>query len=202
MQPPLASIRSTAFAGAAALGLAALLVVPALAQPPGGGPGCPGSGHCTGSDAGSGPGPGAGRAAVHAPGPGGFALRAVAEFLGLTEQQADEARVLLEDLAAELRPLAGEARGTREELQGLLAGDDPDPAAVGALILELHDLGDAMKAARDEFDAGFARLLTPEQAERWAILKEARRFFGRQGGHAGRHGRGSGPWGFPPGGGR
>lgn len=167
-----------AVAGAvAALVLATLVALPLLAQPPGGG-GPPGSG-----------GPG-GPQGTH--GPGGFPLRALAAFLDLTDAQIEDAKALLEDLAAELRPLGEEARALREELATLLGSADPDPAEVGALVIELHGIGDRMKAARDEFDAAFSALLTPEQLERWETLKEARRLF-RGPGRGGHHGRGPGP---------
>lgn len=178
--------RRAALAGAAAaLALATLLALPLLAQPgpgPQGGP--PGAGP------GGPPGTGGSPQAVH--GPGGFPLRALTAFLDLTDAQVEEARLLLEDLAAELRPLAEEARALRQELHTLLEAEGPDPAEVGALVLEIHAVGDAMRAARDDFDAAFAALLTPDQLERWEILKEARRLFrgGRSGrGHHGRHGR-------------
>lgn len=165
------SPRRAALAGAAAaLVLATLVALPLLAQPPGGG-GAPGRG---GPDA--------------AHGPGGFPLRGLAAFLELTDAQIEDSRALFEDLAAELRPLAKEARALREELATLLDSADPDPAEVGALVVELHALGGEMKAARDAFDAAFSALLTPGQLERWETLKEARRLFrgpGR-GGHGGR----------------
>lgn len=175
----LRSSRRPALAGTAAvLALATLVALPLLAQPgPGGGPGGPG-------------GPPGDPQGVR--GPGAFPLRALVEFLDLTEAQVEEARLLLEDLAADLRPLAEEARDLRQELVALLDSENPDPAAVGALVLEIHGIRDEMKAARDDFDAAFAALLTPEQLERWEILKEARRHFRGDGRH-GRHGRGPGP---------
>lgn len=175
----LRSLHRPALAGTAAvLALATLVALPLLAQPgPGGGPGGPG-------------GPAGDPQGVR--GPGAFPLRALAEFLDLTEAQVEEARLLLQDLAADLRPLAEEARDLHQELVALLASESPDPAAVGALVLEIHGVRDEMKAARDELDAAFAALLTPEQLERWEILKEARRHFRGDGRH-GRHGRGPGP---------
>lgn len=169
--------RRAALAGtAAALVLATLVALPLLAQPPGGG-GAHGPGGPGGPDG------------VH--GPGGFPLRALAAFLDLTDAQIEDSQALLGDLAAELRPLAEEARALREELAALLDSADPDPAEVGALVLDVHAIGDRMKAARDDFDAAFAALLDTEQLERWEILKEARRVFGARG-HRGRHGRGPG----------
>jgi Spy/CpxP family protein refolding chaperone len=175
MTRPATLPRRAALAGAvAALVLATLVALPLLAQPPGGGPG-PGVGGPEGAH-----------------GPGGFPLRGLAAFLDLTEQQIEDARALLEDLAAELRPLAEEARAVREELAALLDAADPDPAEVGALVVELHGIGDEMKAARDDFDAAFSALLTPDQLERWEVLKEARGLFRGQG-RRGHHGRGPGP---------
>jgi len=182
MKRPATPLRRAALAGAVAtLALATLAALPLLAQPPGHGPG-PGAG------------PGAGGADGGSPlrGPAGFPLRGLTAFLDLTEQQIEDARALLEDLAAELRPLAEEARGVREELHALLETDDPDPAEVGALVVELHGIGDEMRAARDEFDTAFSALLTPDQLERWEVLKDARGVF-RGHGRRGHGGRGPGP---------
>ncbi|HSL81761.1 MAG TPA: Spy/CpxP family protein refolding chaperone [Thermoanaerobaculia bacterium] len=179
----LRSPRPTALAGAAALLLAgALAALPLLAQPPGRGPG-----------PGTGPGVGAADGGSPLRGPGGFPLRGLAASLDLTEQQIEAARALLEDLAAEVRPQAEEARGVREELHALLDTENPDPAEVGALVVELHGIRDEMRTARDGFAAAFSALLTPDQLERWEVLKDARGHFrGRhQGwGRRGHHGRG------------
>lgn len=163
--------RRAALAGAAAaLALTGLLAIPSIAQPPGPPPGA-GGGF-----------PGA--ALGH--GPGEFPLRALTAFLDLSDAQVEETRALLQDLAAELRPLAEEARALREELAALLDADDPGSAEVGALVLELHVIGDRIQAARDAFDADFTALLDPIQVERWQILKEAREAFSR-GPHGRRH---------------
>lgn len=153
--------RRAALAGAAAaLVLTGLAAIPSIAQPPGppAGGGFPGA------------------AAGH--GPGELPLRALTAFLDLSDAQVEETRALLRDLGAELRPLAEEARSLREELAALLDAGDPDPAEVGALVVELHAIGDQVRAARDGFDADFTALLDPEQAERWQILQEAREAFG------------------------
>lgn len=177
------SPRRAALAGAAALLLtAALAALPLLAQPPGRGPG-----------PGAGPGMGAPDGGLLRGGPGGFPLRGLAAFLDLTDQQIEDARALLEDLAAEVRPQAEKARGVRRDLHALLETDGADLAEVGALVVELHGIRDEMRTARDGFAAAFSALLTPDQLERWEVLKDARGHFRglHQGwGRRGHHGRG------------
>jgi len=161
----------------AALALVLLLVTPLLAprvmaQPPAGGPGI---------------GPaGAVGPAGHPDGPGKFLLPRIAEYLDLTDAQIDQAKALLKEMKTQGEPLREEAEAVRTELEGLLKGDSPDPAAVGARVIRLHELAEEGRALRETFEGSFAAILTADQLERWELAKGLRGLFGHGPGRGGR----------------
>lgn len=161
-----------------------LLLAPPLwsqpgAPPDGAGPGAPGPHGLFAPESG----PGGGRGMDH-----GFPLSRIARFLDLSESQLEQARSLHEELVAAARPLHEDARRLHEELRGLLNGDAPDPAAVGARVLEIHEIREQGRLLRQELEADFSALLTPAQRERWDLLKDLRSLQ-----HGPRHGRRGGP---------
>ena len=120
----------------------------------------------------------------HAEGRHGFHAR-MAEYLELSDQQQASARELFADLREKTRPLREEQRATREQLRTALDAPNPDPTAIGRLVLSIHAKGEEMRAARKQADASFAALLTPEQRQKFDALKDGREVFGRGG--RGRH---------------
>jgi Spy/CpxP family protein refolding chaperone len=182
------------------LTLAALVLVPALAlaAPGRSGAGGPGlgrdGGFCLG-DGVFGPGPFAAGAEGGGPGGGFPPLRRLAFFLDLTETQVTQAQAIFDAAQAEIQPLREARRPLLEQLRAALDAAEPDPAAVGALVIDLHANREAihgvLEGALDDFEA----ILTPEQLERFEVLRDARRVFG----HRGRH-HGPGPGGPGPGG--
>ena len=115
-------------------------------------------------------------------GRGAPAPEALADYLGLDETQAAALKDLLAGLAEEARPIREQQRALRDRLDETLAAGSPDPAIVGALIVELRDTREKLRAARSTAIDGFAARLTPAQAEKLAALrqwKEARRGHGR-----------------------
>jgi Spy/CpxP family protein refolding chaperone len=169
------------------IALALLVLIPAVALAgPGFGPR---------GDHGDGPGgPG---------GPGGHFLPPPG-YLDLTDEQIDAAQAIRDGLRDQLQTLHESFAAQRQELEDLLDGDNPDPAAVGALVIGLHGERDQLHAALTAADAEFSALLTPEQLVKWENFKELRgrrEHHGEGRGHRGPHGRFGGPGGGPPGGG-
>jgi Spy/CpxP family protein refolding chaperone len=155
----------------APLAVAVLLALPALplaAQPPGPPAGAAGAG----------------------PGQGRFPLGPLSRFLDLTGDQVTQTQALLDDLQTAVQPLHEQEKALHQQLDDLLGGDNPDAAAVGALVIQIQGVRDQIKAAHDAFDTSFTALLTATQAERWAILKEVRQAFGPR-----HRGPGGGPMG-------
>jgi Spy/CpxP family protein refolding chaperone len=115
-------------------------------------------------------------------------FRRLAFFLDLTEAQVSQAQAIFEAARAEAQPLREQRRTLLEQLRAALDAAEPDPAAVGALVIDLDANRQALRAVHEGALDDFEAILTPEQLERFEVLREARRVFGRHG----RHGRGPG----------
>ena len=113
-------------------------------------------------------------------------------YLDLTDEQIEAAEAIRGDLHQQLRTLRENFSAQRQELQDLLDGADPDPAAVGNLVIGLHGERDSLHAALTAADAEFSALLTPEQLVKWESFKELRGERRHRGGH-GQRGRFGGP---------
>ncbi|HVS02017.1 MAG TPA: periplasmic heavy metal sensor [Thermoanaerobaculia bacterium] len=97
----------------------------------------------------------------------------VAEFLGLTDEQREAWAAIREEARAAIAPLVEELRGQEEALHELLATPDPDPAAVGALVLAIRELRQAIRVEEQEAVAAFLALLDDEQRGKLARLRRA-----------------------------
>ena len=71
-----------------------------------------------------------------------------------------------------LDALDAEIKANREAVDAAITATQPDPAAVGALVIAGRALEAKGKAAQDGLDASFTALLTDEQKSRFAIFKE------------------------------
>jgi Spy/CpxP family protein refolding chaperone len=172
--------RSRRFPAALAALLAALLLIPALALAGGDRFGGPAGGYLAGGF--GGPGFFGGAAEGEGDGEGlhrRLPLRRLAHFLDLTEAQITDAQAIFEAARTEAEPLRTARRDLATQLREALDAADPDPAAVGALVIALADNREALHAIRQGAIEDFEALLTPEQAERFQILRDARRVFGR-----------------------
>jgi Spy/CpxP family protein refolding chaperone len=101
------------------------------------------------------------------------AKQAVIRFLQLTEDQVAGWDALVEAREAKVAPLREQLKATEEDLRELLAGDNPDPAAVGALVIKGKELKEQIGAAHKEYVDGFEAMLTPEQGNRLTALRRA-----------------------------
>jgi len=136
------------------------LTVPALAQP----------------FQGPGPRPEIPMAGLQAGEPDGARAREVViQFLGLTPDQMTAWDALLETRKAAVEPLREDLQATEKDLRDLLQGDNPDPAAVGALVLKAKALREQIAAANQAYVDGFDALLAAEQRTKLAFLRRAER---------------------------
>lgn len=133
------------------LAAAALVALPLLAQPPGGG---------------GPPGP---------PDPPDFGERMVQQLtrlLELTPAQHDQLVTFTRQLETTVRPLRQQERANHEQLRTLLEGANPDPAAVGRLVIANKGLQEQIKTARQAFDTAFTAILSAEQQMGYEVFKK------------------------------
>ena len=95
-------------------------------------------------------------------------------FLGLSEQQQDQVRKLMEERRAEHQALREKVEKNREELRQALESANPDPAAVGELAIEGHRLRQQGRALREAQDKAVREVLTGEQQVRFDALRALR----------------------------
>ena len=100
------------------------------------------------------------------------ARRAV-QRLSLTEQQADEARLLLRDDRRQLEAAREALAECRGQLHGVLAAPSPDSALVLELTLEERLLVEKERAMSARLERSMSALLRPEQAMRLHALAPA-----------------------------
>jgi len=90
----------------------------------------------------------------------------VATFLGFTDGQAEQFGILLNQFQTNLRSLQEQIAPRQQQLNALLSQPNPDPATVGALVLQLHALQQQIQQAIQTFQNAFAGLLAPEQKQK------------------------------------
>jgi Spy/CpxP family protein refolding chaperone len=120
----------------------------------------------------------------------------VASYLGLTDEQKAQLADEREQARPQMQALFEKMRANREKMRAALAAPAPDPATVGAIAIEAHQLQQQMKAQREAGEKALRAMLTPEQQTRLDALQALRR---GGPGRMGRMGRmGPRPFGPPP----
>jgi Spy/CpxP family protein refolding chaperone len=99
----------------------------------------------------------------------------VARYLELTPEQLEQWNQLLATLRQRVEPLRQQLVEAEGALQELLAQANPDPAAVGTLVLHIKQLRDAIAQAQETYVQAFEALLTPEQLARLRLVRGAQR---------------------------
>ena len=100
-------------------------------------------------------------------------IRMVAHYLDLSREQVYAWLGLLEELKMQQQPLNDQVQGLEEELKLQLQQPEPDPAAVGALVLKIHALRDQMFFNEETYRNAFEDLLNDGQLEKYFVLREA-----------------------------
>jgi Spy/CpxP family protein refolding chaperone len=116
----------------------------------------------------------------------------IADLLDLTDDQRRAFDELRSRSFDGVRPKFERMRTLGEELRDLLDGASPEPAAVGAKVIALHELREELGAARDAFESELDKLLTDEQRFAFDALRKARRDFESRGPRDFGHGPGPG----------
>lgn len=115
-------------------------------------------------------------AVAQTPDPGqgpGPAEQVVAHFLQLTPEQLDTWHGLIEAREEAAAPLREALADVQAQLDELFAQEDPDPAAVGELVLERRDLGEALAEVHRTYVDGFEAMLDESQMDRLRFVRGA-----------------------------
>lgn len=110
-----------------------------------------------------------------APGPNGphDPARMVAEYLGLSTEQGEAWRALMEALRTQQQALNDQVNPLEEQLRAALQAAEPDPAAIGALVLQIHALRDQMRVNEETYRTAFEALLDEVQKQKLYVLRAA-----------------------------
>jgi Spy/CpxP family protein refolding chaperone len=103
------------------------------------------------------------------------AKAAVTQFLALTADQVASWETLIATREDAVGPLRDQLKSTEDELKELLNGDDPDPNAVGTLVISGKTLRDGIQAARQTYLEGFEAMLTQDQKVKLGAVRRAAR---------------------------
>lgn len=102
------------------------------------------------------------------------ALRAVAKFLQLRPDQVEDLIELLQLRREAVVPLLQQIADRERQIRDLLASGG-DPAAVGQLVIEIHQFYELIQRAQGDFMAGFQALLEDNQRQRLEAVRLALR---------------------------
>jgi Spy/CpxP family protein refolding chaperone len=107
---------------------------------------------------------------------------ALAESLGLTDQQKAEWNALHEKQREEMKPVMEEGRALRKRLREAVEAASPDATAVGEATLALEAHRQKARAQREAFRQKLEGLLDPAQKEKLKAFESGRRTgMGREG---------------------
>ena len=97
----------------------------------------------------------------------------VVAFLDLGEEQVDAWNEIYRIHREAERPLREDVRSLEAALKDLVASEDPDPAEVGALVLEIAELREALREVHLIYHEDFVALLDEEQVGRLGFIARA-----------------------------
>ena len=103
------------------------------------------------------------------------AKAAIGEFLALTENQVAEWDALLAAREEAVAPLREQLLATEEQLRELLQSENPDPGAVGTLVLSGKTLREGIGATHRTYVEEFEAMLTNEQKGKLGAVRRAAR---------------------------
>lgn len=110
--------------------------------------------------------------AAKGPGCDGGPLGVVAQFLTLAPEQVQAVGQLLQEREQAQAPIHQQI-AVREQLVEQLLASGGDPAEIGQLVVEIHQLRQAAQSVQAQFLAGFQAVLSEPQRQRWAQVQMA-----------------------------
>lgn len=99
---------------------------------------------------------------------------ALANYLQLTDAQKSAWQSARGSFEAAVKPLHDQQRAAHEQIEEALSAANPDPTAIGKLMISAKQLGDQIKAAHDALDATLASTLTADQKTKFQAFQAAR----------------------------
>src|SRR5262245_30537858 len=99
-------------------------------------------------------------------------LAVVARVLQLAPEQVQAVGQLLQARQAALAPILLQIAQREQRIRELVEAGG-NPAEIGVLMLQVHQLQQAAAAAQSQFLAGFAGVLNDEQRQRWEQVRIA-----------------------------
>jgi len=106
-------------------------------------------------------------------GPHGLRGQALQQHLELTEQQREDLKTNRQALREATRPLMQQMREKRNLLREEMHSETPNAGTIGQLTVEIKELAEQMKAAREASRADAVALLDSNQQAKLAILQQA-----------------------------
>ncbi len=97
----------------------------------------------------------------------------VIEFLALTPDQVAQWNVLIAVREQTIPPLREQLEAIEAQIKALLAQPNPDPAAVGALVIQAAPIRARIEAARAAYVDGFEAMLTGDQLAKLDFMRRA-----------------------------
>ncbi len=97
----------------------------------------------------------------------------VAQFLALTPDQLAHWDALIATREQTIPPLRDQLKALEDQLKALLAQPSPDPAAVGALVIQAAPIKAQIEAAKDAYVDGFEAMLSTDQLARLNFMRRA-----------------------------
>ncbi len=107
----------------------------------------------------------------------GARLARMKNFLALTDQQVSDIKDLLKKNQQAAFPLRQDLRTRNQDLQKAFDAPEPNPNAVGQLVIARHALRSQLRALNEKLRADILAKLTPEQKQKFeqAIARRNRR---------------------------
>lgn len=102
-----------------------------------------------------------------------LAKQVVVSFLGLTPDQVTPWDALFAARDAAVAPLRGQLGAVEGQLKALLQQSNPDPAAVGVLVIQGKGLRTQIADAQRTYVEGFVGLLAQDQKLKYGLLRKA-----------------------------
>lgn len=99
----------------------------------------------------------------------------LARFFELDEAQIAVFQDLLTTRHEDVAVLRAQAQEIAASIRQAIGEPDPDPFAIGELVLAEHAIGEEIRQAEQTFTQGFVTMLTAEQMERYDALARASR---------------------------